>query len=84
MICFSSAGALSYSSRAGGAIVGCSRMAGKRPFSSHAEKKNVQSMYLRDLGERHIVQVSPPDEPWRGDDVVVPVESSGGWRAPAA
>ena len=45
MIRFSSACALSNRSRAAGPTFGWSRIAGNRPFSSHAVKKNVQSMY---------------------------------------
>ena len=52
---------------------GCSRIAGKRPFSSQAVKKNVQSMYGDQLRERHLDR-PPPEERRRGDRLVVPVD----------
>ena len=76
----SSACALSYSSRAAAPYCGWSRIAGKRPFSSHAAKKNVQSMYGTSSSSGTSTTRRPMND-GVGQRLRASSRSSAGWRS---
>ena len=73
MMRFSSACACSYSSRAAAPYSGMLEDRREAPLQLPRREEERPVDELRDVRERHVVQVAAADEPGRRDDVVVPV-----------